>query len=64
MNTKSLLQLISALLPAAEEIASIFIHNPNSQHKFSVIVGNVDHIAPVVAALGTVAPVAPAAEAK
>lgn len=47
----NLLQLLLALLPEAEQIASVFIHNPNSQHKFAVIVSTADALAPVVAAL-------------
>lgn len=51
MNLPQILQLIQALLPVGEEIASIFIHNPNSQHKFSVVVGDVNTIAGVAAEL-------------
>jgi hypothetical protein len=57
----NLLQLLAALLPEAEQIASIFIHNPKSQHKFSMIISTVDALTPVVAALATAAAAAPAA---
>ena len=51
MNPLQILQLIQALLPVGEEIASIFIHNPKSQHKFSVIVGDVNTISGVATQL-------------
>lgn len=57
----NLLNLITALLPVGEEIASIFIHNPNAQHKFSVVVGTVNELLPVVSTITQTA-AAPAAE--
>lgn len=53
MNTQTLLALISALVPVGEQIASIFIHNPNSQHKFGLIVGTADALEPVVAGVAS-----------
>jgi hypothetical protein len=48
----NVLNLITQLLPVGEQIASVFIHNPNSQHQFSVIVGTVNALEPVLAGLG------------
>ena len=63
----NILNLVLALLPEAEQLASIFIHNPASQHTFSVVVSTAEALAPVVAGLSkTAAPAAaapPAAEA-
>lgn len=60
MNAAQILQLIQALLPVGEDIASIFIHNPNSQHKLSVVVGDVNTIAGVSAQLPNLQPTNPA----
>lgn len=54
MKTANFLSILLALLPEAEQIASIFIHNPNSQHQFSLIVGTADALAPVIAGLSQV----------
>ena len=58
----NVLSLITSLLPIGEEIASIFIHNPNSQHQFSMVVGTVNELLPVVSAI-TQSAAAPAASA-
>lgn len=39
--------LVRALLPVGAEIASLFIHNPESQHKLAVIVSDVTTISAV-----------------
>ena len=51
MPTANLIALITALLPTAENIASIWIHNPNSKHQFTVVTGEVNAIAGVASAI-------------
>lgn len=43
--------LVRELLPVGAEIASLFIHNPNSQHKMSVILSDADTITAVAQAV-------------
>lgn len=62
MDLSSIISLVTKLLPVAEDVASIYIHNPNSQHKFAAIFGEADLMASVASGVaqnfGTVAPVA------
>ena len=51
MNISSILQLITALAPVAEGIATIWVHNPNSQHKLAVIVSDVETVAAIATQL-------------
>jgi hypothetical protein len=56
----NVLQAILAALPAVEQIALLFIHNKESQQKYSVITGTVNEVAPIAATL-LAASTAPAA---
>lgn len=47
----NILQLILGLLPEAGQIASIFIHNPNSQHTLSVVVSTAEALTPALTAI-------------
>lgn len=62
MNIASIVTLISALLPVAEEIASHYIINPDSKHKLTVITGDLGTITQVAQAIAlqSKAPVSPA----
>lgn len=51
MKAEDFLALCLKLLPTAESVASIFIHNPASVNAFSMIVGTVDALTPVAAAI-------------
>lgn len=57
-----ILAVLRASLPIGAGIASLFIHNKDSQHELMVVVSDVDTISQLAGALvPTAAPVAPAA---
>jgi hypothetical protein len=51
MNYNNLLLFLQTLLPVAEGVASIFIHNPTSAHKFTLVIGEANALEPVAAAV-------------
>lgn len=46
-NFVNILQCILQVLPVAEQVAITFIHNADSTHKFHVVTGTVNEVAPV-----------------
>ena len=59
----NIIQAILAALPVAEQVALLFIHSKDATHKYQVVTGTVNEVAPIAAAVAAATASQPAAVA-